>query len=787
VTRGRAAWPAAALALLAASCSTLFRDSVPEREGRLEAAGLSAPVEIVRDEWGVPHVAARDDLDLAFAQGFVHAQDRLFQVDTERRLARGELAEVFGPEALPADRLFRHLGFAARAPALAASWPERTRRIVRAYCDGFNAAMAALRQWPAEFRIARYAPRRLAPEDVAALSLLKSFALAQWAEEIALFRLAAHLPPSKFAWLLPRPPGAAAFRAPAGTGAPDSSLLREGLACAESFAGGLPRAGGSNAWAVSGARSATGRPILASDPHLPLSCPSPWYEVHLLAPGVDVYGVSFPGAPGVVIGHNPWIAWGMTNTMLDDADFFVERIDGDRVMFRRRWVPLRRRVERIAVRGGRAEEITVAETPHGPVLSPWFPGVTTALSLRWVGYDGGDPLGALHALNRARNAQEFLAAAALFPHPAQTMVYADAAGRIGLVVAGRIPLRRGGHTLLPVPGDTGEWEWRGTLPFSQNPRLFDPPDGIVVAANVAPLGAREGLYLSRLFEPPDRAARIEELLRGGGPFTVEGFARIQADVRRVFAEPALSLGLGAARRRRNASPLFREAAALLERWDREAAASSPGELLFATFCEKLIENVFRDDMGPGLYEEFARSSRLAWNAFDRLVEAGDSPFLENAVTGRKETLDEVAARSLADAMAFLDHRLGTARSTWAWGRVHQAAFEHPFGRKRYLRRWFTIGPFPVGGDGRTVLKQEFRHGTDFSVVVAPSMRQIVPLGARALARSVIATGQSGHFFEEHYRDQTPLWLAGKTHPVWTERGEIERHARARLLLVPKAP
>ncbi|MCL5966484.1 MAG: penicillin acylase family protein, partial [Deltaproteobacteria bacterium] len=569
------------------------------------------------------------------------------------------------------------------------------------------------------------------------------------------------------------------------TKAPDPVLLREGLASLRAVLGDLPRSGGSNAWVVSGKKSATGRPILASDPHLMLSCPSLWYENHLVAPGVDVYGVSFPGAPGVVIGHNPRIAWGMTNAMLDDADFFIERIDGGKVMFRKKWVPLVRRVERIAVKGGKEETVTVQETPHGPILSPILPGVSAALSFRWIGYDGGDPIGALYRLDRARNPEEFLEAASGFSHPAQNIVYADAAGNIGMAMAGKIPIRKGGSTLLPVPGDTGEWEWTGTVPFSGNPKVFNPPEGFIVTANFPPAGDAFRHYLSRLYEPPDRGKRIRALLRENGRFTVGRFERIQADVRRADAEGAVSLALQVARKRREESRVLREAARILEGWDRNASADSAGELLFAVFYEKLIEGVFRDDLGPDLYGEFAKNSRLAWNAIDRVIEKGDSLFLENAATGRKDSLEDVAARSLTGAMAFLDDRLGTARSTWSWGRLHQVGFEHPFGGKRYFKRWFDIGPFPVGGDGRTVFKAEFRHGTDFSVLVGPSMRQVVSPGARQEARSVITTGESGHFFEKHYRDQAPLWLAGKTHPDWTSPKDIEEHAEARLKLTPK--
>jgi len=770
------------------SCSSFFRTSVPQREGTIVVAGLREPVAIIRDAYGVPHITAANDHDLYFAQGFVHAQDRLFQMDMERRLARGELAEIFGENALPADRFFRHLGFSARAPSLFASLPEKSKAIVRSYCEGVNAAMASLAAWPVEFRILRSAPRVFTPEDVIALGLLKSFGLAQWADEVVLFRARGKLSRGKADELMPRVPGESPVVDPRfGPAARTEALvtiLDEGLASVRRTLGEVPFAGGSNAWAVSGGKSATGRPILASDPHILLPAPSLWYENHLVAPGVDVYGVSFPGAPCVVIGHNPGIAWGFTNAMLDDADFFVERVDGENVMFRRKWIPMKKRLEKIRIRGKGEETLSVWETPHGPILSPVLPGITAALSFRWVGFDGGDPLGALHALNRAKNRKEFMTAVSGFPHPAQNIVYADREGNVGVVMAGRIPVRKGGRGLLPVPGDTGEWEWTGTVPFSENPRVWNPPEGFVAAANFPPAGVSYRHYLSRLYEPPDRGRRIIRTLAEGKKFSVEMFERMQQDIFRPDAAKVVSLAVRVSRRRARESQEFGDAARILSGWDLRASGNSPGATLFEVFYEKMVENAFRDDLGTGLYEEAARTSRLLWNAMDRVIDRGDSLFLENMETGVKESLDDLAARSLLDAMAFLRHRLGNVSSTWRWDRLHQVTFEHPFGKKRYLQRWFNIGPNPVPGDGRTVFKGEFRHGTDFSVLVGPSMRQVVPLGVRSQSRSVITTGQSGHFFERHYRDQSTLWLAGASHPAWTDRKEIRENAESVLRLTP---
>jgi penicillin amidase len=265
---------------------------------------------------------------------------------------------------------------------------------------------------------------------------------------------------------------------------------------------------------------------------------------------------------------------------------------------------------------------------------------------------------------------------------------------------------------------------------------------------------------------------------------VASFERMQSDVSLPGAAEAVALALRAARARPDASPELREASLILSSWDLSAGAESRGALLYEVFYERMMANVFRDELGPALYEEFTRDSILAWNAMDRVIARGDSPFLADRATGRMERLEEVAARSLEEALSRVRDRLGEARSTWAWGKVHRVTFGHPFGKKWYLRGWFDIGPYGVPGTGRTVFMERFQPGEGYSVVVGPSMRQVVPLGFRSMARSVIPTGASGHFFEPHYNDQAPLWLGGKSHPAWTDRESIGANAESRLRLVP---
>jgi penicillin amidase len=273
----------------------------------------------------------------------------------------------------------------------------------------------------------------------------------------------------------------------------------------------------------------------------------------------------------------------------------------------------------------------------------------------------------------------------------------------------------------------------------------------------------------------------------GGKHSVASFERMQSDVRLPGAAPAVALALRAARGRPEPSPDLLEAEQILSSWDLSADAGSRGALLFEVFYERLMANVFRPALGPDLYAEFSRDSILAWNAMDRVIARGDSPFLRDRATGRRERLSDVAARSLAEAMSRIREQLGESRSAWAWGKVHRVTFAHPFGRKWYLRGWFDVGPYGVAGTGRTVFMERYQPGERFSVAVGPSMRQVVPLGFRSQARSVIPTGASGHFFEPHYSAQTPLWLGGRTHPAWTDPAEIEANAESRLRLVPSPP
>ena len=556
--------------LAAATGAALLHRPLPQTDGTLAAPGLRAPVEIVRDRWGVPHLRAGNNADLFFAQGYVHAQDRLWQMELQRRTALGQLAAIFGPVALDSDRFLRVLGFGRIAREEAAALGDPEREAVVAYCRGVNAFLAAnRRRLPLEFAILRCRPRPWEPADVLSFGKVMALDLSNnWTSEIIRARIVATLGATRAALLDPAWADADPLTLPADTtySADFGAGALRAAAAAEPFAGERDGAQGSNAWVVGGARTASGGPLLANDPHLALTLPALWYENHLSGGDYAVTGASIPGTVGVTIGHNARIAWGVTNGMNDIQDLYIERFDpadrtGARYEFRGAWEEATIVREAIVVRERpplartRTETVAVRLTRHGPVVSDLLPpgaGHTpdeATLALRWTALEPGRLQRAILALNRAGDWDEFRAALRDWTVPPQNFIYADGAGHIGYALGGAIPIRAQGDGRLPVPGWTGEWEWTGTIPPDEHPHALDPAAGLVVTANNRIVGDDYPHPLPGEWAPGYRAARIRELLaRGVAPRRRLVRAHPRRSSQRAGPRP------GSARPRRTAAP-----------------------------------------------------------------------------------------------------------------------------------------------------------------------------------------------------------------------------------------
>jgi len=780
----------------------LVRRPFPQTSGTLRVRGLAAPVEVIRDRWGIPHIYAQNPRDLFFAQGYVQAQDRLWQMELFRRTSAGRLSEIFGPPTLGVDRFMRVLGlrraaeaaWAAAGPGAADPAVAATVEAARAYSDGVNAFIDTHRsRLPLEFTILGAQPEPWSPVDSLAFGKLMAWVLGgNWRAELLRSALAVRFGPEGADALLPdqfpgsptiteqagRPArGAARPIAPVSGGASARApVLPSGFPFAALFTG-IP-AVGSNNWVVAPGRSKSGGALLANDPHLDAQMPSIWHVNHLVGGPYDVVGVAFPGVPGIIIGHNQHIAWGLTNAEEDAQDLYLERFhprDPTLYLFRGQWVRAQIVREEIKIKGRRdAETIDVRITRHGPILNPVVESLGAFVALRWTALDPDSIFAAVLGVNRATSWEEFRAALRDWSAPSQNFVYADRAGNIGYVMPGRIPLRAPGHDgREPVPGWTGEFEWRGFVPGDQLPVVFNPPRGYIVTANNRVAPPDYPYLLGTGYDIGARALRITSLLDAQPRVDLDDLARIQLDQTSPLAQRFVAAWQDVRLRDGDLAALFDE----VKRWDGRVSADSRAALLYEGLLLELKRSVFQDALGAEVFRRYLRHSPATALVLLELSARPDDPWWRD---GRDRAIEEALRQTVRD----LERRLGTDRRGWRWGRVHTLALEHPLGRVPALARIFN-GPAPAtGGDTFTVNVGPFDPETPYRQIVVPSLRLLIDAQDWNTARIVHTTGQSGLPFHRHYRDLTALWARGDYLPLLYERTAIAGAQEGTLTLLP---
>ncbi|MBW6396463.1 penicillin acylase family protein [Roseomonas sp. HJA6] len=789
---GRAA---AGLILLALAATLLLTAAVwwslPARQGRLVLPGLASAVEVGFDDRGIPHVAAANETDAWTALGWLHARDRLFQMEMMRRGAAGRLAEVTGSAALRIDRYMRILGLVPRAEADLAALPAATRQALAAYATGVNAWISAHGRFAGPEFVMLGAPEPWRPVDSLLWGKVMGLWLSgNWRTELERARLEAILSPDRIEDLWP---------ADTTPGRPDQPLLRQGAAAgpaatnahagASSFAAldgllaqiphfpvdaPLPSMA-SNAWTVASARAARGAPLLASDPHLGYSAPILWYLARIELPGGRVLaGATAPGVPGIIIGRNERLAWGFTTTTSDTQDVFVERLvgsdayetpDGPR--------PFMVREEVIRVRGGDPVTLRVRETRHGPVISdldaPQGRTDGTVLAVAMANLAPGDTAAAgLLALNDAGSIGAAREAARLITSPAQNMMVADAEGNIALYLTGRVPLRRSGDGSQPMPGWDGRADWTGFAPFDTLPRVENPASGMLANANnrVAPAGG--GVFLARDWPGDWRFRRVGEMLAARPQFQAADFAAMQADVVSVFAREMLPV-LRAAPRPDGAGGAAFD---LLAAWDGEMEGPRPQPLIFHATMGRFARTVLTR---AGVPEDAQRASA---EFLHRIL---TDPARGRAWCGEAGCRPVLSA-ALAQAVAELGPIHGPDPSTWRWGSAHQARFEHPMLRYVPGLDSLTRITTPSAGDGETVSRAGLRAELEgrFGNIHGAGFRGVFDLSDPAGAWVVIATGQSGHPMSPHWADQLDAWRDG----ALLRLGPIAGEPAGRIRLLP---
>ena len=807
--------------------------SLPLLDGQLALAGLHAPVEVLIDGQGVPAVYANDTDDAWFAAGVLHARDRLWQMELYRRVTRGRLSEVMGRSTIPIDQRFLTLGLRDAAEAEWQRASPAVKTALERYAAGVNAVQMQLagRKRPLEFQLLGINPSEWTPVDSLAVGRLLAWRLAEnhQAElvrgaltakigETAARELTGRYPatgpsilgdsprvPDSVAPEVPRanPPPANASPSLAFQAAPKADLpppvdWPSGL---EWLNPGAKR-GNSNSWVIAGAKTKSGRPILANDPHLQIEFPSVWYEMHLVAGGLDVAGVTIPGVPFVVLGHNARIAWGITNTGADVQDLFLERIDvgRKRAFYRGEWVPVDVTAVEIPVRGQALRRFEIWKTQHGPIFAEagldwtappaWLSPETRpndeqrAYSLRWD--VSGDLAGSFEAIDRAGDWASFVAAVESFSVPSSNLVYADVDGNIGYAMSGKVPVRSGGDGAIPIDGGSGAGEWNGTLDAAALPRVLNPASGYIVSANNEVDRGFGGL-ITRDWAAPFRAARLVDRLSKSQGLDLAATEVLQTDRHSLAAEQILD-GLEAAIAKSKGNQAEADARIVLEKlanWDRLVDAR-PIVSLYEAFEDAMWRRTFQDELGDQLFLKFyewAGAERYA--GLHAIIGDRQSKWFDDIATVEKrETVEDIYLLAAIDAEDYLQGEWG-GESRRGWDKLHAARFDHALGSVAFPLRWFfSRGPVPITGDGTTVMRVSWNRLRPYQAWEHPSWRQIFDPGDWDQSRVAHPGGQSGHPMSQNYFDRNEDWRQGQYRRQAFSRTAVSAAAEHRLLLVP---
>ena len=715
--------------------------------------GLKQPVEILRDKWGVPHIYAQSSEDLFFAQGYMAGRDRMFQLDLWRRAGVGRLSEVLGPSYLERDRIAQLLRFRGDFNEEWTSYAPDTWPIAVAFTNGINAYVNSRQgKFTADFEAAGYKPGLWDPNDILtripALSMMHNFTLeAQRAADIQQFGLA------KVNQYLPVDPKIP-IEIPKGLNVADVPLEAFRSLISATAATEINDLSGSNNWVVSGAMSQTGKPLLASDPHRSLLIPSLRKTVHLVAPGWNVIGAGEPSLPGVALGHNDRIGFGFTITGIDQMDVYVETMhpnDDSQYSYKGQWKKMNSERQSIPIRGGRNEVVELEWTMHGPVFYK-DKKTRKAFVLRWVGQEPGTA-GYLASLSliRASNWQEFTTAMARFKSPTENMLYADVDGNIGWVVAGMTPIRKGWHGLLPVPGDSGEYEWQGFLDPALLPRSYNPATKSIVTANhnILPPGYMQELQYE--WAPSIRADRIKQVLATKSKWNISDFEKLQYDTQSAPAKRLQKIY------RTLKIPPIKLSARVLERflaWDGNISSDSNMAFLYELISAR---------MGALLVQPPELGVRMSLTQILDMLEANPNP----------EALEKALEFTIAD----LNRNMGPDMEKWQWGRFHSLTFQHPVKKAE-----FSLGPMHRAGDANTVMAA---GGANFRQTVGASFRQILDVADWDRSVMTNVPGESGDPASSHYSDLLNDWQAGKYHPMPFSRKAVEAATEERILLTPR--
>ncbi len=785
--------------------SNLTKKSYYDSSGSISVEGIRSTISIYSNDYGVPFIYAENENDMYFAMGYMHARDRLWQMDLYRRVAEGRLSEVLGKDMVEYDVLFRTIGIDKSASGIYHTLSSETKQILSSYTSGVNYFIENNKsRLPLEFDVLNYKPDLWTPENSIMIVRLMAWELSlSWYTDVMFGEIVKKFGEEGAADFFPSYPEDGPFIVKSTddntkkdtASKKDKANIDETQKKHKAINGDLANGFfelsrkfraylgsdaihvGSNSWVVSGERTENRKPMLANDPHLALQSPSKWYELSLYngQRRMSVSGFTLPGAPGVAIGHNGAVSWGLTNLMCDDADFYLlkrDSADSDKYLFRGQSLSLDSTIESIKIKDSSDDHIfTAYKTKLGPVVSGLgktgfvnnqsFSNIPQdqILTFRWTGFEPSDEILSFYKINFAQGKEQFVDGLKTFGSPALNFVYADTSGNIAYQAAGLVPVRESSDNNAALYPSGPGIEWKGFVPFNELPAELNPEQGYIVTANNKPKSAYNH-YISNLYEPHYRAKRIEEIISQSPIVTIEEMKMIQRDVQSIQAKEFCAHLFKAFGDSTSWSADIKTYLGLLSEWDFEFKSTSSAASLFAMFEAKLYENLYFAPLGEPLFENYLFLKNIPVRNTSKILDQSASLFFKT-----EQEKEQLLRKSFYDAVSALIGKHGPEPVNWQWGDLHKITFKHPLGIVPSFTSMLNTGPFKVSGNGTTVNNLEYGFSSalksvSFEAYLGPSMRMIVDLSSPDMHYSILAGGQSGQPLQENYGDQARLWLNG---------------------------
>jgi len=802
----------------------LSKQSFYPTSGEIAVSGLKSQVKIYFDDFGVPHIISQNQADAYFTQGYLHAQDRLWQMDLTRRVAEGRLSEVFGAQVIEFDKLFRTIGIHRFSYNWYNSISPESKQILTSYTQGVNKFIEThYDNLPVEFDALNYRPEPWKPEQSLMLARMMGWDLnIAWYTDYVMGEVLSKTGIEKTSLIFPdtnitlytKPviepidsteeneeneiPKKKRIRNETGSLENENATYLKQVSFLgknffesnqnyRNFLGINGSHTGSNSWVVSGSRSFTGKPILANDPHLALQAPSRWYEMYIKGGKLDVRGMTFPGIPGVVIGSNKTISWGLTNLMNDDNDFIIlkrDSADSKKYIYNNQATSLDSIKEKIYIKDSVETDFIIYTTKIGPVISdlkmrgfadmtenPDDPYRDKLMTFRWTGFEQSDEVKCFYGINTASNWDEFKASLKDFSVPAQNFIYSDIYGNIGYRAGGKIPIRKTNTEFSYIFPGEDEIDWTGYIDFDKLPELYNPPEGYIITANTDPNSwmkdSKDKFYISYLWEPSSRFNSIKQFIDGRTLFDLEDFKLLQNSYESPYAKGLLKdFFTDTQTGSLNYDTETLAAIEKLKNWNSDIVKNEAASLIYNTYIVYLIKNIFEDELGENIFNDFISIQNLPYRSLERIMNQPESEWFDNLSTTTQEKRSDIVKKSIIQSVEFLKNKFpGKDVNSWNWGSVHTVKFRHPLGFVEALDKTFNIGPYDVGGDQTSVNNTEYRFSEviekgNFDAVVGASMRMITSMADIERPLTINSTGQSGQPVSTHYSDQARMWSYG---------------------------